>query len=77
MAIIKSERMHNGFSQILFTGSPAEMAYMFLNAGRFVGTVTIVERLSSWLSPPSDSTFMRRLKRFLVENAGRLWVLLP
>ena len=74
--IIKSEGMHNGFLQVLFAGAPAEMVYMLLNFGRFLGTITDIERLSSRLSPPSDSRFTRRLKRFLLKAAGQLCVLL-
>ena len=73
---MKSERMHNGFLRILFAGSPAEMAYMLLNIGRFLGTTALIERPSTWRSPPSDSKSARRWRRFILKNMGRLWVLL-
>ncbi|CAD6590079.1 MAG: hypothetical protein ASARMPREDX12_004181 [Alectoria sarmentosa] len=71
-AIINAEWTNLGFLKGLFAGGPADMAYVFLNAGRFFGMNMLIERVAGWLGIPFDSEFTREIRRSLLKNAGRL-----
>ena len=68
--------MSFGSLKVLFAGGPADTAYIFLNAARFLGMSVLTERLASWLGV-SNSVFTRKIKWFFLKNAGSLWVLSP
>lgn len=76
MTIIKLDWMRLGYLKFLFTGCPADTAYLLLNITRFLAVRVGIARIANRLRPPSDSGFMQGIKWFLLKNAGRLWVLL-
>lgn len=68
-----------GSLKVLYAGGPADTAYLFLNAVRFLGMNWLTERRSNWLgiTNSTNSVFTRKIKWFFLKKAGSLWVLSP